>query len=278
MVSRCAGKLVDVLSRIGKLVTGSSVDNADETGLRVEGKLHWAHVLCNDTFTLISLSEKRGWKGMSEIGFLPRFQGILVHDCWASYWKCQGITHAVCCAHLLRELTGIEENHPAFTWSTSFKHLLLEMKKVRDKAFHKGQQQLTYYFRHKFSETYDSIIEKAYQETPEPVSPSGKRRGRKKRGKVLSLIDRLKTLKGAVCLFTQNFLVPFDNNQAERDLRMIKAKIKVSGCFRTKKGAQEYLDIMSYVSTAKKHGSNAFEAIKNAVSGTPDYIFNEGAE
>lgn len=92
----------------------------------------------------------------------------------------------------------------------------------------------------------------------------------------MALVDRLKALKGAVCLFTRNFLVPFDNNQAERDLRMIKAKTKVSGCFRTEKGAQEYLDIMSYVSTAKKLGSNAYEAIKNAVTGTPDYIFAGG--
>lgn len=153
------------------------------------------------------------------------------------------------------------------------------MKKVRDKFHNQGRQKLSYYYYHKFSIKYDQIIEVAYQETPEPVVlTSGKKRGRKKRGKALSLIDRLKTLKGEVCLFTKNFLVPFDNNQAERDLRMIKAKTKISGCFRTKNGAQEYLDIMSYVSTAKKLGSNAYEAIKNAVIGTPDYIFAGGAE
>ena len=277
MVSRCAGKLSEVIARIGRLVTSSDVDNADETGFRVEGKLQWAHVLCNGAFTLITLSEKRGWKGMQEIGFLPLFHGILVHDCWASYWKCDGVVHAVCCAHLLRELTGIEENNPGFTWPKEFKELLLEMKRVRDKAFENGKQGLSYYYHHKFSTMYDRIIEKAYQETPEPARKPGKKnRGRKPRGKALSLVDRLKALKGAVCLFTKNFQVPFDNNQAERDLRMIKAKTKVSGCFRTKKGAQEYLDIMSYVSTAKKLGSNAYEAIKNAVAGTPDYIFAEG--
>ena len=125
----------------------------------------------------------------------------------------------------------------------------------------------------------DQIIDLAYEETPEPPpKPGKKRKGRKPRGKALSLIDRLKKLKGAVCLFTSNFLVPFDNNQAERDLRMIKAKVKVSGCFRTEKGAQEYLDIMSYVSTAKKLGSNAYEAIRNAVIGRPDYIFSLAAE
>ena len=277
MVSRCAGKLTDVLSRIGRLVTGSPVGNADETGFRVEGKLHWAHVLCNDRFTLISLSEKRGWKGMEKIGFLTQFHNILVHDCWASYWKFPDVTHAVCCAHLLRELTGIEENNPGLTWPKRFKALLLEMKRARDRTVAKGKPELSYYYHQKFRIRYDQIIEKAYQETPEPALSSGKKkRGRVKRGKALALIDRLKELKGAVCLFTKNFLVPFDNNQAERDLRMIKAKTKVSGCFRTKKGAQEYLDIMSYVSTAKKHGSNAYEAIKKAILGTPDYIFSEG--
>lgn len=279
MVSRCAGKLPDVIAKIGRLVTGSVVDNADETGFRVEGKLHWAHVLCNGVFTLITLSDKRGWPGMQEIGFLPKFHGILVHDCWAPYWKCPGVTHAVCCAHLLRELTGIEENNPGFTWPKEFKQLLLEMKEVRDRAFESGKQGLSYYYHHKFSIMYDRIIAKAYQETPEPIpKPGKKKRGRKPRGKALSLVDRLNALKGAVCLFTKNFLVPFDNNQAERDLRMIKAKTKVAGCFRTKKGAQEYLDIMSYASTAKKLGSNAYEAIRNAVTGTPDYIFTGGAE
>lgn len=279
MVTRCAGNLKETLSKIGRLVTDSDVDNADETGFRVEGSLHWAHVLCNGVYTLIKLSGKRGWPGMEEIGLLTRFKGILVHDCWAPYWKCPGVIHAICCAHLLRELTGIEENNPEYTWPKAFKDLLLEMKKVRDKAVANNKEELSYYYHHKFSTKYDQIIEMAYQETPEPPATSGvKKRGRKKRGKALALVDRLKALKGEVCLFTKNFLVPFDNNQAERDLRMIKAKTKVSGCFRTKKGAQEYLDIMSYVSTAKKLGSNAYDAIKNAVIGTSDYIFAGGAE
>ena len=224
MVTRCAGNLEETISRIGRLVTACDVDNADETGFRVEGSLHWAHVLCNGKYTIIKLSGRLGWPGMQEIGLLPQFHGILVHDCWSSYWKCPGVEHAICCAHLLRELTGIEENNPGFTWPKAFKELLLEMKKVRDKAVANGKEGLSYYYHHKFSTKYDRIIETAYQETPEPAAtPGRKKRGRKKRGKALALVDRLKTLKGEVCLFTKNFLVPFDNNQAERDLRMIKA-------------------------------------------------------
>ena len=278
MVSRCAENLSDVLSRIGKLVIEGDVAHADETGFRVEGRLHWAHVLCNGAYTLITLSEKRGWKGMKEIGWLPLFHGILEHDCWASYWNAPGVIHAICCAHLLRELTGMEENHPDYTWPKAFKKLLLDMKKTREKAIEQGKQTLSRYYLHKFDLKYDQLIELAYKETPEPPVKPGKRRGRKPRGKALALVDRLKKLKGAVCLFIRDFRVPFDNNQAERDLRMIKAKVKVSGCFRTKNGAQTYLNIMSYVSTAKKIGSNAYDAIMNAVMGTPDFILAGAAE
>ena len=175
MVSRCASRLKEVIPMIGRRVTCCDVDNADETGFRVEGKLHWAHVLCNDAYTIITLSKKRGWKGMEEIGFLPQFNGILVHDCWSSYWKCSGVEHAICCAHLLRELTGIEENNPGFTWPEKFKQLLLEMKRVRDKAANSGKKELSYYYIHKFSTMYDRIIETAYCETPEPVRAKGKK-------------------------------------------------------------------------------------------------------
>ena len=274
MISRCAGKLADVIPEIGNRLINSDVDNADETGIRVDKKLHWAHVLCNDKYTLITTHQKRGWQAMEDIGYLLRFHGILIHDCWAPYWKHPGgITHAICCAHLLRELTGVQENHPEYTWPTRFKELLLEMKKARDRRAEAGDTELSYYYQHKFSRMYDDIIDIAYTETPVPEPKPGKRKGRKKRGKVLALVDRLKEYKASVCLFIKNFAVQFDNNQAERDLRMTKAKTKISGCFRTEEGAQEYLDIMSYVSTARKLGYNAYMAIQNAISGDPMFIF-----
>ena len=274
MVSRCAGNLSEVIPEIGRHLVNSDVNNADETGIRVDKKLHWAHVLCNDRYTLIRLHPKRGWEAMEDIGYLLQFHGILIHDCWAPYWKHPGeITHAICCAHLLRELTGVEENHPEYTWPAKFKELLLEMKKAKDRRAEAGDTELSYYYQQKFSKLYDEIIETAYAETPIPESKSTKKRGRKKRGKVLALVDRLKEYKASVCLFIKNFAVQFDNNQAERDLRMTKAKSKISGCFRTTEGAQEYLDIMSYTSTARKLGYNAYEAIQNAISGDPMFIF-----
>ena len=209
---------------------------------------------------------------MDEADVLPNFEGIIVHDCWTSYWKYPKVVHAVCCAHLLRELNGVIENHPEQTWAARFKKLLLDMKKVRDKAVSKEEDELSYYHLHKFDMEYDKIIKTAYEENPLPDETPNKR-GRKKKSKVLNLICRLDIYKASVCLFTKNFSVPFDNNQAERDLRMIKVKTKVSGCFRNEDGAREYLKIMSYIGTAKKHGLNAFTAILEALNGNPDIIF-----
>ena len=176
------------------------------------------------------------------------------------------------CAHLLRELTGIDENHSEQKWASAFIDLLLEMKKVKGKSVEKGKDFLSYYHYHKFDKKYDELIEQARKENPLPKTTE-KKRGRKKKGKILALVERLANYKASVCLFIHNFNVPFDNNQAERDLRMIKVKTKVSRCFRTEEGARDYLKIMSYVGTAHKQGYNAYEAIKNAITGHPDFIF-----
>ena len=147
------------------------------------------------------------------------------------------------------------------------------MKKVKDKAVAQEKEAVSYYYLHKFDKRYDEIIQQAYEENPLPESTS-KKRGRKKKTKVLNLVGRLENYKESVCLFIKNLSVPFDNNQAERDLRMIKVKTKVSGCFRSEEGTQEYLTIMSYIGTAHKHGNNAYTAIREALSGNPDIIFN----
>lgn len=242
------------------------------TGTRVDKKLWWVHDASNCEYTYLDISPKRGNAGMEQCGVLPEFKGIAMHDCWASYWNYPDIQHAVCCAHLLRELTGIDENHPEQKWASAFIDLLLEMKKVKDKAVEKGKDFLSYYHYHKFDKKYDELIGQARKENPLPETTE-KKRGRKKKGKILVLVERLANYKASVCLFIHNFNVPFDNNQAERDLRMIKVKTKVSGCFRTEEGARDYLKIMSYVGTAHKQGYNAYEAIKNAISGHPNFIF-----
>lgn len=272
MVKRCADSVSSAVATIKTKITEAVLAHFDETGSRVENKLMWVHDASNREYTYLELSSKRGTKGMNECGVLSFFKGIAVHDCWASYWSYPDIQHAVCCAHLLRELIGITENHPNQKWASGFTDLLMEMKKVKDKAVRQGNDLLSYYYHHKFSRMYDELITQAREENPLPESTE-KKRGRKKKGKILALVERLANYKASVCLFIEDFKVPFDNNQAERDLRMIKVKTKVSGCFRTEEGARDYLKIMSFVGTANKHGYNAYEALRTAISGHPEFIF-----
>lgn len=267
MVCGFADGLNDVMEDIRSQIIRSPVNHFDETGTNVDGKLHWAHVASNGEYTYLYLSEKRGKEGMDEGDILPNFHGVGIHDCWKPYWR-YDIEHGVCCAHLLRELQGIQENHPDQFWPRYFTALLLEMKRRKEKAISDGLDSLDPQILKNISTAYDTFIQFAYEENPEPARKKGKR-GKPKRGKVLALIDRLRDYKASVCLFVRDFSVPFDNNQAERDLRMVKVKTKVSGCFRTKGGAQDFLKIMSYISTARKQGVNPFHAIMSALSGNP---------
>ena len=140
---------------------------------------------------------------MDAADVLPHVHGIIAHDCRGSYWKYQDVTHAICCAHLLRELNGVIENHPEQTWAVRFKELLLDMKKVHDKALLSGKDEVSCYHRHKFDMEYDSTIKTAYGENPLPET-SAKKRDRKKKSKVLNLICRLDNYKESVCLFLKN--------------------------------------------------------------------------
>ena len=271
-MKRCAAGLSNTVEKIRQKMTASALGHFDETGTRVDKKLWWVHNASNCEYTYLDISPKRGFKGMEQCGVLTEFSGIVMHDCWASYWNYTTAEHAVCRAHLLRELIGISENYPEQKWASAFRDLLLEMKKVKDKAVEKGKDSLNYYHHHKFDKKYDELIEQAMNENP-LLKITEKKRGRKKKGKILALVERLKNYKASVCLFIHKFMVPFDNNQAERDIRMIKVKTKLSGCFRTEEGARDYLKIMSYIGTAHRQGYNAYEAIKNAISGNPDFIF-----
>ena len=272
MVKRCADGFNNTVDKIKQRMKDSALGHFDETGTRVDKKLWWVHNASNCEYTYLDISPKRSSKGMEQCGVLTEFKGIAMHDCWASYWNYTDAEHAVCCAHLIRELAGISENHPEQKWASAFADLLLEMKRAKEKAVEKGKDSLSYYHHRKFDKKYDELMEEARKENPLPKTTE-KKRGQKKKGKILALVERPEKYKASGCLFIDNFHVPFDNNQAERDIRMIKVKTKVSGCFRTEEGARAYLKIMSYIGTAHKQGYNAYEAIKNAISGNPDFIF-----
>lgn len=273
MVLSCAGMIIDTVDRIRLACANSELCHFDETGSRVAKKTMWFHDASNKLYTYLTVSEKRGQIGMDECNVLPHFKGIAVHDCWKSYWKYSSIQHAVCCAHLLRELTGIFENYPEQPWAKQMIELLLRMKKVRDKAADSGKECLSYYHLHGFNLEYNRIIAAARILNPIKVKEL-KKRGRQAKGKVRALVERLFEYKESICLFTKNFIVPFDNNQAERDIRMVKVKTKVSGCFRTKDGADAFAKIMSYIGTANKHGINSFVAIRQSLMGQSDFVLD----
>jgi transposase len=249
----------------------AAVLHADESGLRVNGKLHWLHVASTDRFTDYTVHAQRGKAAMDEAGVLPEFNGRAMHDHWKSYFGYEDCTHALCNAHHLRELQFIEKQYGQ-RWARTMADLLLEMKKAVEVAQENGTAALPAESLAALEQRYDQILDAGYPVNPRPPPPTGKKpkkRGRPAQTPPLNLLDRLRDFKPQTLAFMQDFRVPFDNNLAERDVRMVKVKQKVSGGFRTLDGAKGFARIRGYVSTARKNAVNVFAAIRDAFSGQP---------
>ena len=203
---------------------------------------------------------------MRSAGFLPEYRGILVSDCLWAYWRFPNLSHAICNAHILRELKGIHENDPKQAWAEELRGLLREMAHARNEAVRADAPALPPETVRAFRTRYDAILEQAAAENPVPVRQPGQR-GRVKRGNVRCLIDRLTAHRDEALLFLEDFRVPFTNNRAEQSLRMAKVKGKASGCMRTVAGADDFAAIMSFIGSVKKHGINVFSAVKKAFLG-----------
>lgn len=235
--------------------------HVDETSIRVDKHNHWIHVCSAGQITLKFVHEKRGLEAMTAIGIIPRYGGVIIHDCWASYLSYEHCGHGLCGSHLLRELTFIVESN-GYAWARNMKRLLQETCARVSK-----RKRLTPSEYEGLQKRYRNILTRGERELPPiPAKQNGKR-GRVAKSDAHNLWERLKDHESAVLLFARDSNVPFTNNRAERDLRMTKVKQKVSGCFRKAEFAQAYCRISSYLQTMANQGYNPLVAIQMALSG-----------
>lgn len=265
----CFGNLTNTIAYIKQSLTKSKVMHNDETGVRCEGKTQWVHSASNNEFTHFAIHKKRGSEAMDKIDILPQFKGTSVHDRWASYDK-YNCTHALCNSHLLRDLKFVYEEMNR-SWA---KEMIQLLKQGNEK---KKASTITSHWITRATNKMDAIIQKALKKEPKEKIRIGKR-GRKPRNKSLRLLHVFRDKKEEILLFLKNKAIPFDNNLAERDLRMIKLKQKISGCFRSKEGAEIFCTIRSYISTIRKQGYLVWEAIKQALTGKTNFIYQLGTE
>ena len=272
MIQEVSKKVEPTLKSFKRKLRCSSVIHADETGIRVKGATIWVHSASNDRFTYQTLHQKRGKEGMDAANVLPGYTGIIKHDCFGPYWKYEKATHSICGAHILRELKAVIEFEKDRTWANKLYKLLCEMNERQKSAKAKNMIAFSNETIEKYWDEYDKVMAIANQECPEPETNTQNEKKRVKRTKERNLINRLIKLKEELLMFMKDFRVPFDNNEAERSVRNVKVKTKVSGCFRTDEGAQDYLNINSFISTVKKNGISPFEAITYAMQNKVNLI------
>lgn len=263
-VGSCAEELVETELKIKRKLRRSPVIHTDETGLRVEKKCHYIHVTSSQHLTHYACDVRRGRGAVEEIDILPRYRGTCVHDGWLSYTYYPQCRHSLCCAHLLRELTFFEElGEEQKRWAEPLRKLLLEIKQEVERVKEEGGARLVERQCAAFASRYEELVALGQRANPPPETKDAVRR------QAYNLLLRMERRKEEVLRFMTDFTVPFDNNQAERDLRMVKLQQKIGGCFRTGKGAANFCRIRSYISTVRKQGKGVLRALEGACRGVP---------
>ncbi|MGB7926388.1 MAG: IS66 family transposase [Pyrinomonadaceae bacterium] len=279
IVRECSAALVETELKIKKSLRRAGVIHSDETGLRVAKRGHYIHVASTASLTHYAADSRRGRAAMDEIGILPKYRGTLVHDGWWSYDYYTHCRHSLCGAHLLRELTFLAElTAEQKAWAEPLKELLLEIKSSVERARETGSKSLGTQEQEAFSQRYDELLKhglllhgtQVAQATPpsQQEPEQGAQRGTWNK-QARNLLLRMQQKKAEVLRFMTDFNVPFDNNQAERDIRMVKLQQKVSGCFRSEEGARQFCRIRGYISTMRKQRQGVLEALDRACRGEP---------
>lgn len=264
IVRECAAELVETELKIKRGLRRSSVIHSDETGLRINKRLGYVHVASTQHLTHYAAASHRGRTAIDEINVLPRYRGTCVHDGLLSYTYYNQCRHSLCGVHLLRELTYFEElSAETKAWAAPLKELLLEMKREVEQERAEGGKRLAEDDLRLLTESYDRLVAEGLEAQPPPDVPEQVRK------QARNLLLRFERRKEEVLLFLTDFAVPFDNNQAEGDLRMVKLQQKTSGCFRSEEGARRFCRIRSYLSTARKQGRGVLRALEGASRGVP---------
>jgi len=262
-------------SWVKEQLTSSPLVHGDETGINIGGTRRWLHSVSNDGFTYYYPHAKRGCEAIDEMGILPRYHGIICHDHWKPYFKYGGL-HSLCNAHHLRELErAVEQDQQK--WAERMILLLKEINKATNDAGGRLETAASEHYRKR----YRDLLSEAELECPLPEEPKEKKKGKTARSKARNLLERLRDFESETLRFMDDKIVPFSNNQAENDLRMTKVEQKISGCFRSMDGAKIFCRIRSYLSTCRKQGVTASEALRLLFQGKwPGFmdVKEQGAE
>jgi len=263
----CSRRLEPVEAAIRELATAAPVVGFDETGVRAGGSLHWLHTVSTRLLTWYYAHKRRGSEAMDAAGILMNYRGRAVHDFWKSYlnYDCD---HALCNGHLLRELIFLWEEQSQ-KWAKGMIDHLLAIKTAVAAARAAGLTALPAPDQERSLKDYQRIVKVGYLQNPVTSAFGPKRRGRRKQSKARNLLDRFRDHPDSILAFMRDFAVPFDNNQSERDLRMMKLRQKISGTFRNFTALVNFCRIRGYVSTARKNGLNALDALQRAFHGSP---------